>query len=107
MRFVYAVSQLDDIVNANKDKLVVIDYSMTWCGPCKLMYPKFVELSDQYSNVIFLKCIGDTSADTTALMKREGIRAVPSFHFWKNQARQEVINGAKIEDVEATIKAWQ
>eukprot|EP01031_Cornospumella_fuschlensis_P031554 gene31554-38138_t len=103
----FLAAQLDDILAANKDKLVVIDYSMTWCGPCKMMYPKFVELSDQYTNVLFLKCIGDASADSSALMKREGIRAVPSFHFWKNSEKREVINGAKIGDVEAAIKAWQ
>ena len=31
--------------------------------------------------------------------KREGVRTVPSFHFWKGNSRVEVINGANIEAV--------
>jgi hypothetical protein len=30
-----------------------------------------------YTDAVFLKCIGDSSAEATALMKREGIRSRP------------------------------
>jgi len=30
-------------------------------------------------------------------MKREGVRAVPSFHFWKNGERVDIVNGANID----------
>lgn len=33
---------LDEAVTAAGDKLLVIDYSTTWCGPCKVALPKFV-----------------------------------------------------------------
>jgi thioredoxin 1 len=36
-------------------------------------------------------------------MKREGVRSVPAFHFWKNGSRMEVVNGARIEEVEAIV----
>ena len=54
--------------------------------------------------VIFLKCIGDSSAEASALMKREGVRSVPSFHVWKDGSKVDTISGARIEDVEAAIK---
>lgn len=38
-------------------------------------------------------------------MKREGIRSVPAFHIWKSGKRVEVINGARIDEVEAAIVA--
>ena len=122
---------LDEAVTAAGDKLLVIDYSTTWCGPCKVALPKFVgkckmryerkfpkkhtynlclyvihtELSNKYTNVVFLKCIGDTSSEASQLMKREGVRSVPSFHFWKKGAKIEVVNGARIDEVEASIIA--
>lgn len=37
-------------------------------------------------------------------MKREGVRSVPSFHFWKDNQRFEVINGARMDDIEQIIK---
>lgn len=35
--------------------LVVIDYSTTWCGPCKVIAPKFDEFSEKYPDAVFLK----------------------------------------------------
>lgn len=47
--------ELDKITSDNMDKLVVVDYSTTWCGPCKLVLPKYEQLAEQYSQSIFLK----------------------------------------------------
>jgi thioredoxin 1 len=94
---------LDGIIQSAGDKLVVVDYSTTWCGPCKLVLPKYLELSDKYPQVTFLKCIGDASTEASALMKREGVRSVPTFHLWKGGNRVDVVNGARIEDVEAAV----
>ncbi len=103
---VSTVADLDNAVQSATDKLLVIDYSTTWCGPCKLIYPKFEELSEKYPNVLFYKCIGDKSDEAGAVMKREGIRSVPAFHFWKNGSRQEVVMGARIDDIEAALRSY-
>lgn len=100
---VTSIAALDQIVSSAGNKLVVVDYSTTWCGPCKLVLPKYMELSDKFSNVIFLKCIGDASTEASALMKREGVRSVPTFHMWKAGARVDVVNGARIEEVQPSI----
>jgi thioredoxin 1 len=34
---------------------IVVDFTATWCGPCRVMSPIFVELSKKYTNLIFLK----------------------------------------------------
>lgn len=70
-----------------------------------MVLPKYVELSEKYPKVVFLKCIGDETPDAGALMKREGVRSVPCFHFWKDGQRVEVINGARIDEVETLVKA--
>lgn len=48
-------SDFDSKISSAGDKLVIIDYSTTWCGPCKVIAPKFDELSDKYSDSIFIK----------------------------------------------------
>ena len=45
----------DKTIESAGSALVVIDYSTTWCGPCKVIAPKFDELSDQYPDSVFLK----------------------------------------------------
>ena len=73
------------------------------CGPCKVIAPKFEELSETYADSVFLKVIGDSSADASKLMKREGVRSVPSFHFFKKAKKLEVVNGANPEAIEGAI----
>jgi len=34
---------------------IVVDFTATWCGPCRVMSPIFVELSKKYPTLIFLK----------------------------------------------------
>lgn len=45
----------DKTITSAGGSLVVIDYSTTWCGPCKVIAPKFDELSEKYPDAVFLK----------------------------------------------------
>uniref|UniRef100_A0A7S3JVJ8 Thioredoxin domain-containing protein n=1 Tax=Aureoumbra lagunensis TaxID=44058 RepID=A0A7S3JVJ8_9STRA len=97
----------DTAIKNAKDTLVVVDFATTWCGPCKVMEPKVTELSEKYTDsALFYKVTGDASADASALMKREGVRAVPSFHFWKNGERVDVVNGANIDAVTNSLQKF-
>ncbi|KAJ1450551.1 thioredoxin-like protein [Pelagophyceae sp. CCMP2097] len=99
-------ADFDAVVAANAATLVVVDFATTWCGPCKVMEPKMNALSDEFKGALFYKVVGDSSADASALMKREGVRAVPSFHFWKNGEKVDVVNGANIEAVTNNVKKF-
>jgi len=79
------------------DALVVVDYSTSWCGPCKIIAPKFDEMSEKYTSVKFLKVMGDASPEADKLMRSQGVRALPSFHFWKNSNKLDSISGAKTQ----------
>lgn len=93
----------DNVVKSAGSSLVIVDYSTTWCGPCKVIAPKFEELSDKYADAVFLKVIGDASPEASKLMKREGVRSVPSFHYFVNGEKIDVVNGANAEAIEAAI----
>jgi thioredoxin 1 len=84
------------------EKLLIVDYSTTWCGPGKMMEPKFVEMSTRY-DAVFVKVIGDSTPEAGQLLKREGVRSVPAFHFWKNGKRVDSISGADPERLEDVI----
>lgn len=96
----------DKTISSAGSALVVIDYSTTWCGPCKVIAPKFEEFSTKYQDAVFLKVIGDASPDASKLMKREGVRSVPSFHYFLNGEKVEVVNGANAEAIESAITKY-
>eukprot|EP00316_Scyphosphaera_apsteinii_P002834 CAMPEP_0119334638 /NCGR_PEP_ID=MMETSP1333-20130426/87717_1 /TAXON_ID=418940 /ORGANISM="Scyphosphaera apsteinii, Strain RCC1455" /LENGTH=120 /DNA_ID=CAMNT_0007344981 /DNA_START=127 /DNA_END=489 /DNA_ORIENTATION=- len=102
------ISSTDEFEKALKsagDSLVVVDYSTSWCGPCKIIAPKFDEFSETYKNVAFLKVMGDSSPEADKLMRSQGVRALPSFHFWKNEKKLDSISGAKTQALQEAIEA--
>ncbi|KAF3337261.1 thioredoxin F [Carex littledalei] len=62
------------IVNAAGDKVVVLDMYTQWCGPCKIIAPKYQELSEKYLDVVFLKL--DCNQDNRPLAKELGLRVL-------------------------------
>jgi thiol-disulfide isomerase/thioredoxin len=43
---------LQEIISNNK--LVIVQYSATWCGNCRIMKPKFKKLSSENEEAVFL-----------------------------------------------------
>lgn len=61
---------------------MVIDFSATWCGPCKKISPIIDELAEEYKGrVNICKCDVDDSEELTA---KFGIRNVPTVLFFKS-----------------------
>ncbi|XP_060886758.1 thioredoxin-like [Labrus mixtus] len=90
------VENLEDFQNILKeagDKLVVVDFTATWCGPCKQIGPKFVEESKkpENKNVIFLKVDVDEAEDVSGHCK---ISCMPTFQFYKNGVKIDEFSGA-------------
>ena len=99
-----STEEFNDALAGANDALVVVDYSTSWCGPCKIIAPKFDEFSEKYKNVAFLKVMGDSSPAADKLMRSQGVRALPSFHFWKNGKQIDSISGAKTQALQDAIE---
>ncbi|CAK9192946.1 unnamed protein product [Sphagnum jensenii] len=95
----------DRLLQEAGERLVVLDISTKTCGPCKIIFPKVVQLSIEYPDVMFLKINGDTSADTRALMRKWGVRAVPNFRFFRNGELVHSHTGAKLDELKAHLES--
>ncbi|KAL3653935.1 hypothetical protein CASFOL_003616 [Castilleja foliolosa] len=90
------------IVKAAGDKTVVLDMYTQWCGPCKIIAPKFQKLSEKYEDVVFLKL--DCSSDNRPLAKELGIKVVPTFKIFKDNKFVKEVTGAKIDDLVVAVE---
>ena len=55
---VHLVGDMDDLkkqLTEAGEKLVVIDFYATWCGPCKMIAPQIEEMEKAMTDVVFLK----------------------------------------------------
>ncbi|MEH6537275.1 MAG: thioredoxin domain-containing protein [Psychroserpens sp.] len=103
----FSQTELDDTNAESKllvenDRLIVLDFYATWCGPCKRMDPIIKELESEYSDTVdFYKIDVDKNKIDDAL----GITAMPTYLFIKNSSNLEQIEGAMSkEEMEALIR---
>lgn len=79
-------------VLAEKDKLVVIDFWATWCGPCQKVSPIIDELATEYEGkAIIGKCDVDGNNDIVAQFR---VRNIPTILFLKNGELVDKLVGA-------------
>jgi thioredoxin 1 len=91
---------------SNKDKLVVVMGSLTWCRPCKRFAPVYQRMAAAYTNVVFLHLNGNDNEDTKQLFKHKlKIRATPSFLFFRKGVVVDSCNGANPSRFESHLRS--
>ncbi|KAM9262970.1 thioredoxin isoform 2-T2 [Morus bassanus] len=76
------LSEFEAELKSAGEKLIVVDFSATWCGPCKMIKPFFHDVA--------------THCD---------VKCMPTFQFYKNGKKVQEFSGANKEKLEETIKS--
>lgn len=75
----------------NEEKPLVVDYTATWCGPCRLIAPLIDRLAEEYgdrANVVKIDI--DENRDNA---KQFGIRSIPAVLIFKGGEVAETLVG--------------
>uniref|UniRef100_A0A8C9C133 Thioredoxin domain containing 8 n=1 Tax=Phocoena sinus TaxID=42100 RepID=A0A8C9C133_PHOSS len=70
------MDELKALLKSAENKLVVIEFSAKWCGPCKRMYPLFHELAQIYH-----------------------IKAIPTFQMFKQAQKGSISRSRQISEL--------
>ncbi|KAF4376644.1 hypothetical protein F8388_025515 [Cannabis sativa] len=85
---------------SNKLK-IVIDFTATWCGPCKMMAPIFSALSTKFTAADFVKIDVD---ELSEVAQEFGVQAMPTFVFVKKGKEVDRVVGAKKDELEKKVQ---
>ena len=76
----------------SQDRLIVIDFWATWCGPCQRLAPIIAQIADEYDGKVI---VGKYNAENNEeLLERLGIRNIPTILVIKGGESVERITGA-------------
>jgi|TARA_B100001113_G_C20981918_1_gene566472 thioredoxin 1 len=81
-----------------RQKQLLVDFTATWCGPCKAIGPYFEELATKFPDVEFVKVDVDELDDVAAAC---GISAMPTFQLYSNGVMVKEMCGADRAKLEA------
>jgi thioredoxin 1 len=81
-----------------KNRLIVILYSAQWCGPCKQIKPKFIELSEKKKEILFLYIDVDNYD-----AEDDNVEALPTFMFYKDNNKLDSFEGANEEKLKEML----
>ncbi|XP_055641470.1 thioredoxin-2 [Toxorhynchites rutilus septentrionalis] len=95
-------ADFDSRLDAAGDKLVVVDFFATWCGPCKVIAPKLEEFQNKYADKIVIVKVDVDECEELAV--KYSITSMPTFLFIKNKDVADSFSGANAEKLESFIK---
>jgi thioredoxin 1 len=59
----------------NSGEKILIQYTASWCGPCRALTPKLANMSNEYEKITFAKIDVEENQDLAADL---GIKSVPT-----------------------------
>lgn len=89
-------------LKAEPNKLIVVDFSATWCGPCKMMEPILDQFAEYYPMAKFIHVdvdLLDTLDDSADVNK------LPTFKFYRNGKFVLQFTGANPELLKQNVEA--
>ncbi|KAF9680119.1 hypothetical protein SADUNF_Sadunf06G0087000 [Salix dunnii] len=88
---------------ASRDgKIVLANFSATWCGPCRQIAPLYSELSEKYPSLLFLLVDVDELPDFSTSWE---IKATPTFFFLRDGQQLDKLVGANKPELQKKITA--
>ncbi|WEJ96387.1 mitochondrial thioredoxin [Yamadazyma tenuis] len=98
---VTSVNQFKDLIA--DDKVAIVDFYATWCGPCKAIEPVMEKLSERVPQASFLRVDVDQQAE---IAKEYGITAMPTIKFYKDGEVASTVVGANLKAIIDSIKTY-
>ena len=88
-----SIETYNKIIGGIKDRIIILEFSADWCGPCKMFRPIYDKMQKVYYDrgVVFTSINADHFPQ---IMAHFGLRGIPSMVFMRNGRAVHVSTGA-------------
>lgn len=95
-------AELEAKFNDSGDKLVVVDFFATWCGPCKRIAPLLDQIAkEKEDKLVMLKVDVD---EVEELVGEYGIEVMPTFVFKRKGEHLDTLVGSNEDKLKELIE---
>lgn len=101
VRYINSTNDWNALLETSKSKLVVVDFTAAWCGPCQAIGPIFDALPEEHPDIEFAKVDVDKAPEIKSLC---GVQAMPTFQFFKDGQMVKEVVGANDNKLKAVLE---
>ena len=100
---IHSKEEYEQALEVSADKLVMIDFYATWCGPCKIIAPKVAKIwgENDKNNIALYKCDVD---EVEELAMELGVSAMPTFFFFSKKEQIDQFVGANVDELKSRME---
>jgi len=99
--YIETIPGLDALIQNTQSNLLVVDFTASWCGPCRKIAPIYEQCAQDYPRITFVKVDVDKAQGVAS---KCGIRSMPTFHFYKNGTLVDKFSGANVSELKRLLE---
>ncbi|XP_058886312.1 thioredoxin-like isoform X2 [Acipenser ruthenus] len=84
VRFIESKAEFEEALKDAGSMLVIVDFTATWCGPCKMISPVFEDVAEMCK-----------------------VSSMPTFQFFKNGQKVEEFSGANKDKLSEMLMKYK
>ena len=94
-------TELDECYLKYSDKIIVLKFTASWCGPCKRLAPLLEKIAETQDDIIIAEIIVDENKD---LCKMHNVQTIPHCVIKSKEYTSEAIKGFNPDGIVDELK---
>lgn len=96
------IENKEEFIEAIENKLVLVDFYATWCGPCQMLSPILDKLEKKNKDLLIVKVDVDKHPE---IAKEHGVLSIPTIEIYKeSKLIDKAIGYLSEEELEDLLK---